>query len=180
MLLETILKRTIKVLELFLITITVFYYITNVFICIHSYKILSFYFLSLSLFYYIKTIKKSENTTLNKDVVGVCTICHLLKYRHTRHCLFCDQCFDERSHHCAWISGCVYNGNKNDFVFFITFLVLHGFSNFNCLNCFVVLMGAGTLGFYFFKGNRLDLETLKPLYVFLPWLERKAKVIETY
>lgn len=180
MLIESILKRTIKVLELSLITITALYYITNLYICTRTYSVLSLYLLSVSLYYYIKAMRTHEYIPLNKHVQGVCTLCHQLRYSTTQHCMLCDRCYDERSHHCAWISGCVYGGNRNEFVFFVLFAVLHGVCNLNVVTCFVVLMGCGFLVVYFLRGNGVCMDRMRVGYVLMPWLERRAKVIDEY
>ncbi|ELQ73921.1 putative Zinc finger, DHHC-type, palmitoyltransferase protein [Trachipleistophora hominis] len=178
MLIESILKRTIKVLELFLITITALYYITNLYICMRTRSLPSMYLLAVSLYYYIKTMRVHDYVPPNKHVHGVCMRCHHLRYASTHHCMLCDRCYDDRSHHCAWISGCVYGGNKNEFVFFVLFAVLHGVCNLNVVTCFVVLMGCGFLVVYFLRGNRVAMDWRRAGYVLMPWLERRAKVVD--
>lgn len=198
MLLENIIRRIIKVLEVFLITITTFYYISSCYMMMKRNSLLSIYLLALSGYFYVKSIRGSRHSDTDSPdeycrtdhisytdyhsnaIVGVCTVCHRLRYATTRHCPFCDRCFNNRSHHCAWISGCVYDENKNDFLLFIFFLTVYAIVNINCLNVFVCVAGTVFMVLWMVRGNRMEWGRMSVVGVFVPWLERGARVVDEY
>ena len=57
-----------------------------------------------------------------EDINHFCPQCKVkITNVHTKHCLICDDCFEEFDHHCFWVDNCI---GKNNFGLFFTFLFL--------------------------------------------------------
>ena len=57
-----------------------------------------------------------------EDINHFCPQCKVkITNVHTKHCLICDDCFEEFDHHCFWVDNCI---GKNNFGLFFAFLFL--------------------------------------------------------
>ena len=57
----------------------------------------------------------------NKDLTKYCYKCYIEKTRTSKHCIICDNCYEDFDHHCFWINKCV---AKNNYCYFLTFLYI--------------------------------------------------------
>ena len=65
---------------------------------------------------FIDIINKDE------DINNFCPQCKVkITSIHTKHCIICDDCFEEFDHHCFWVDNCI---GKNNFGLFFIFLCL--------------------------------------------------------
>ena len=65
---------------------------------------------------FIDIINKEE------DINNYCPQCKVkITSIHTKHCIICDDCFEEFDHHCFWVDNCI---GKNNFGLFFIFLCL--------------------------------------------------------
>ena len=65
---------------------------------------------------FIDIINKEE------DINNFCPQCKVkITSIHTKHCIICDDCFEEFDHHCFWVDNCI---GKNNFGLFFIFLCL--------------------------------------------------------
>jgi predicted amidophosphoribosyltransferase len=65
---------------------------------------------------FIDIINKDE------DINNFCPQCKVkITSIHTKHCIICDNCFEEFDHHCFWVDNCI---GKNNFGLFFIFLCL--------------------------------------------------------
>ena len=80
----------------------------------------------------------------NKDLTKYCYKCFIKKTRDSKHCVICDNCYDNFDHHCYWINKCV---AKRNYCLFITFLfesllyllsilIINILSIFNIFDCY--------------------------------------------
>lgn len=53
------------------------------------------------------------------DLTKYCYNCFIKKTRDSKHCVICNNCYEEFDHHCFWINKCV---AKRNYYLFITFL----------------------------------------------------------
>ena len=57
-----------------------------------------------------------------EDINHFCPQCKVkITSIHTKHCIICDDCFEEFDHHCFWVDNCI---GKNNFGLFFIFLCL--------------------------------------------------------
>ena len=57
-----------------------------------------------------------------EDINHFCPQCKVkITSIHTKHCIICDDCFEEFDHHCFWVDNCI---GKNNFGIFFIFLCL--------------------------------------------------------
>ena len=70
----------------------------------------------------------------NIDIKHYCPKCYIPDSYNCKHCIICDKCVEEFSHHCFWLNKCIGKRNKIFYLFFILFsLVFSYHSIFICL-----------------------------------------------
>ena len=55
----------------------------------------------------------------NSDLTKYCYKCFIRKTRNSKHCIICDNCYDDFDHHCFWINKCVAKNNYSIFLIFL-------------------------------------------------------------
>ena len=74
-------------------------------------------------------MKKAINNYNDKNklstIDSLCSICHIFKYSHTKHCIICDKCVDNWDHHCFWLGRCICKANAKYFNVFILNILLN-------------------------------------------------------
>ena len=57
----------------------------------------------------------------NNDLTKYCYKCYIEKTKTSKHCVICDNCYEDFDHHCFWINKCV---AKNNYYCFLIFLYI--------------------------------------------------------
>ena len=69
----------------------------------------------------------------NIDIRNYCPKCFIQESNNIKHCIICDKCIEDFSHHCFWINKCIGKKNKLLYLFFILFSFIFNFhSMFIC------------------------------------------------
>ena len=55
----------------------------------------------------------------NSDLTKYCYKCFIKKVKTSKHCIICDNCYENFDHHCYWINKCVAKRNYSLFIFFL-------------------------------------------------------------
>ena len=55
----------------------------------------------------------------NSDLTKYCYKCFIKKEKTSKHCIICDNCYENFDHHCYWINKCVAKRNYSLFIFFL-------------------------------------------------------------
>ena len=80
---------------------------------------------------------KPLRTLLEKGVQleNYCPKCYIENRNNITHCLICDKCVCEMSHHCFWFNKCIGKNNKLFYLLFIVFTFIYAFESiFICSN----------------------------------------------
>ena len=69
------------------------------------------------------------------ELKNYCPKCYIENKNNITHCLICDKCVSEMSHHCFWFNKCIGKGNKIFYLFFICFTFIYALESiFICSN----------------------------------------------
>lgn len=88
-----IVTRVIKFFEKILISALMFSFIFLAYDTLHYvHNIIQLYLLVLTVFYYIKLIIEEPYSPITTDIAGICNYCNKLQFTDCVHCELCDKC----------------------------------------------------------------------------------------
>jgi ankyrin repeat protein len=61
----------------------------------------------------------------NNDLTKYCYKCFIQKTRNSKHCIICNNCYDDFDHHCFWINKCVAKNNYSIFLIFLFIVFIY-------------------------------------------------------
>lgn len=91
------------------------------------------------------------------QTTAFCSKCTILNSKYTRHCSICDSCLISY-HHCAFLNNCVSESNKNDYFFFLFFLIIGNIKTGMLWNLIVSIVLCGLLILHSIKRLTRSLE----------------------
>lgn len=106
-------------------------------------SLVTLYSILLSFYYYLK-IQIKKNSL--EEGINLCNKCKNFHTDKTTFCLFCNECYYKRDHHCALLGKCINNNNYKDFfglLFFLSSSLL--FMSYLFSNILLFLVGLSVL-----------------------------------
>merc|ERR1712157_284623 len=144
--LEYLINYATVISEKILVTIVIFYFILNMITSLVRFNLVSLYCYVTGLVFYLRCLSRLriedskyvdpediKNLDMQSNILGVCGPCSGLIYKNTKHCTTCNKCFQD-SHHCIFLNNCVHDMNKDDFLFYMVFLLVGNLFNGISLN----------------------------------------------